>query len=114
MNILLFVKICFQKICFIFLKTIFLTKGIAIGALLSTGSNGDKLQVPNAILQGLATGNERESVLIFGQTIFHFLIFRNFAICHFLRNSFEGKKWLDSILFSIFWIPYDVRSSVHW
>lgn len=30
--------------------------GIAVGALLSTGSNGDNLQVPNVILQGLATG----------------------------------------------------------
>lgn len=32
------------------------TLGIAIGAILTTGSNGDNLQVPNAILQGLATG----------------------------------------------------------
>lgn len=30
--------------------------GIAIGALLTSGSNADTLQVPNVILQGLATG----------------------------------------------------------
>lgn len=35
---------------------IFFLIGIAIGALLTTGSNADTLQVPNVILQGLATG----------------------------------------------------------
>lgn len=30
--------------------------GIAVGAVLTTGSNGDNLQVLNIILQGLATG----------------------------------------------------------
>jgi solute carrier family 39 (zinc transporter), member 1/2/3 len=30
--------------------------GIGIGALLTSGPNADNLQVPNVILQGLATG----------------------------------------------------------
>ena len=38
---------------FLFIITIL---GIAVGTILTTGSNGDNLQVLNIILQGLATG----------------------------------------------------------
>lgn len=38
---------------FLFIITLI---GIAVGTILTTGSNGDNLQVLNIILQGLATG----------------------------------------------------------
>lgn len=37
-------------------KFSFFFLGILIGALLTLGDNGENLQVPNVILQGLATG----------------------------------------------------------
>ncbi|CRK92992.1 CLUMA_CG006484, isoform A [Clunio marinus] len=44
--------------------------GIVIGALLTTGSNGDSLQVPNVILQGLATAGVSENQSPGGKILF--------------------------------------------